>query len=296
MTDTERSWARRGAWMAIAAAVAFSFKAVFVKIALRDGADPIVLLGMRMILAAPFFALWLYRDRERVVTVTKADAARVSLLGLLGFYAAAVLDFLGLQYLTAGLERIVLYVHPTFVLVFGAVLQRRWPTARSLAAVGVAWAGLVLAAGADARAGSGDVAFGTALVLGSAVLYAAYLLGIQRLGETYGNLNIAAAANLVASLALAAHVITLHPGALAEATASLWQIALVMALVSTVLPHLLLAEAIARVGPGMASTLGMVGPFAASLLGWALLAEPLSATQLAGGAVVIAGVSMSRRG
>lgn len=282
-----------GAAMAIGAAVAFSFKAIFVKFALRDGADPIVLLAMRMLIAAPFFAAFLAVNRSAWRHATRQDLGPLVVLGLLGFYAAAVLDFWGLAYLTAGLERIVLYAHPTFVLLFSAALTRTWPERRSLTAVAVAWTGLVIAAGADVSA-AGNLPLGTALVLGSAVLYAAYLIGVQRIGARLGSLQVAAAANLVATVALAVHVLALHPGAFTAAPLSIWKTAAIMAVGSTVLPHLLLAAAITRIGPGPASTLGMVGPVAAALLGWALLGEPLSFVQLLGGAVVVAGVSMSR--
>ncbi len=286
---------RVGVAMAVTAAVAFSFKAILVKLALLVGAVPVPLLTMRMLLAAPFFVALLVWRRSPGPAPTRREVGALLVLGLLGFYVSAVLDFLGLQHLTAGLERIVLYAHPTFVVLLAAAWAREAPSSRALAAIGVAWIGLAVAAIADLRAiPAHDLAIGVGMVLGAALFYAMYLLGVQRLGATHGNLRVASAANLVATAALAGHSAALHRDDLAAATPYLWGLALLMAVVSTVLPHLLLASAIGRIGPARASTLGMVGPVAASLLGWMLLGEPLSLLQLVGGALVVAGVSLAR--
>ena len=283
-----------GVLLALAAATAFAFKAIFVKLAFAEGLDPIGFLTLRMLVAAPFFTamLW-WRGGERP---TSAELGALVVLGLAGFYLAAVLDFSGLAYLRAGLERIVLYTHPTFIVLFAAVRDRAWPPVRGLVAIGVAWCGLLLAAGGDLAGGVpiDDLRTGVLLVGGSSLAYAAYLLGVEGLGQRLGATRVAAFGNLVGTFAIAAHGFSMHPDLLSLVTPRVAGLALIVGTVSTVLPGLLLAAAIARIGPGTASTLGMIGPVLAGILGYAMLGEPLTAAQLVGGVIVGAGVSLAR--
>jgi drug/metabolite transporter (DMT)-like permease len=283
-----------GVLLALAAATAFAFKAIFVKLAFAEGLDPIGFLTLRMLVAAPFFTamLW-WRGGERP---TSAELGALVALGLAGFYLAAVLDFSGLAYLSAGLERIVLYTHPTFIVLFAAVRDRAWPPVRGLVAIGVAWCGLLLAAGGDLAGGVpiDDLRTGVLLVGGSSLAYAAYLLGVEGLGQRLGATRVAAFGNLVGTFAIAAHGFSMHPDLLSRVTPRVAGLALIVGTVSTVLPGLLLAAAISRIGPGTASTLGMIGPVLAGILGYAMLGEPLTAAQLVGGVIVGAGVSLAR--
>ncbi len=291
---------RAGVLLALAAAIAFSYKAILVKLALAQGADPIPLLAMRMAIAAPLFALALALTPPPAgapAWPSGRDAAWVVALGLLGFYLAAILDFLSLRYLTAGLERIVLYVHPTFVVLIGAWWTRTRPSPRALAGIGVAWCGLAVAALGDLSLADGaDLARGIALVLGCALLYALYLLGLERFGARHGTFRVAALANLVAAGALAVQVGCTDADAVLRAPAAVWELAAIMAVASTVLPAALLTAAIARIGPGRAATMGMLGPGIASVLGWLVLGEPLSPVQLGGGALVVLGVAWAHSG
>jgi drug/metabolite transporter (DMT)-like permease len=255
---------------------------------------------MRMAIAAPLFLVALRATPApdgAPTWPTGRDAAWVVALGGVGFYLAAILDFLSLRYLTAGLERIVLYVHPTFVVLLGAAWTGARPSPRALGGIGVAWAGLAVAAMGDlAVSETGDLLRGVALVLGCAWLYAVYLLGLERFGARHGTFRVAAMANLVAAALLAVHVGLTDLDAVRSANADVWRLAAVMAIASTVLPAALLTAAIARIGPGRAATMGMLGPGFASVLGWMILGEPLSAVQLAGGALVVIGVAWAHGG
>ncbi|MFM2163291.1 MAG: hypothetical protein RLZZ383_2803 [Pseudomonadota bacterium] len=283
-----------GVLLALAAATAFAFKAIFVKLAFAEGLDAIGFLTLRMLVAAPFFVTLL--GWRGGAWPTRRELAALTVLGLAGFYVAAVLDFSGLAYLSAGLERIVLYTHPTFIVLFAAARDRTAPSLRGLAAIGVAWCGLLLAASGDLAQGAAldDLRTGVLLVGGSSLAYAAYLLGVEGLGQRLGATRVAAMGNLVGTVAIAAHGFSVHPNLLAEISPRVAGLALVVGTVSTVLPGLLLAAAISRIGPGAASTLGMIGPVLAGLLGFLLLGEPLTAAQLVGGLIVGAGVSLAR--
>lgn len=285
---------RTGELLAFAAAAAFSMKAILVKLALAHGADPIALLAVRMAWAAPIFVAIAWRARP--TAWTWRDAAQIAGLGLLGYHAAAALDFAGLAYVGAGLERVVLYVHPTLVLLFGAAWHRRSVDRRELLGVAIAWSGLVLAVGGDLRAGApADVLTGVGLVFACAVTYAVYLLGAESVGQRLGTVFVAATATATSAVSLGVQVALLQRDDVWAMPAPAVGYAALIALVSTALPVVLLAAAIERIGPGRASTVGMVGPTLAALLGWAILGEPLTAAQLAGGVIVAAGVASARR-
>lgn len=284
-----------GLLLALGAAVAFSMKSVLARMAYAEGATPVPLLTARLLLAAPFFALVALRGGDG--PLPRQELGRLVLLGLLGYYLAALLDFLGLQHISAGLARLVLYVHPTFVVLIGAALRRRAVPLRQLGSMGVCYLGLAMAVSADLSLGDPhEVALGVALVLGGALSYALYLLGTEALAPRVGALRTGAVAALVSAGALALQAgMTGGFHELRAWTGEVWRIALALALLSTVLPVLLLAAAIARVGPARAATVGMIGPFAAALLGWALLGEPITALQVGGGAVVVAGLAWGAR-
>lgn len=300
--------ANLGMVMALLAAVLASGKAVLVKQAYALGAEPVPLLAVRMGLAAPFFLVLLGRLPGPRPAVR--EVAGLVGLGLVGFYVSACLDFAGLVYLSAGLERVVLYLHPTMVLALAWVLG--WgtheavgpaasppgsarPTAGSgLLGIAVAWAGLVLAVAADLPHAGEGFGLGVTFVLGAALLYAVYLLWVDRWGRRLGIARVASFAQLVSAGALGLHTLALPAADRGVLAAPVWGYGLALAVFCTVLPSLLLAGAITRLGPARASAAGMVGPVSASLLGAAFLGERLTVLQLAGGAVVVVGVALLR--
>jgi drug/metabolite transporter (DMT)-like permease len=285
--------ARTGELLALGAAVAFSMKAIFVKLAYAAGAEPMGLLSARMLFAAPIFAVIAWRTAP--AGVSRRDVAALCVLGLLGYHAAAALDFAGLQYVSAGLERIVLYVHPTLVVLMTAALGRRAIVGRELGGVLLAWTGLVVAVSGDLRFGEADqVALGVGLVLACAVCYAGYLVGAEAIGKRLGTVFVASVATAISAVTLSVQVAATEPASLTGLPAAGVGYAAVLAVVSTVVPVALLAAAIHRIGPSRASAIGMIGPTLAAVLGWAVLGEPLSILQLGGGLVVVAGVSLSR--
>lgn len=283
--------------MAFTAAVAFSFKAIFVRMALADGADPLALLSVRMMLAAPFYVVMLLATVRGAGRPTRRDLWLIAGMGVVGFAFSAALDFLGLAFIGAGLERIILYIHPTLVLLLVARMRRRMPSGRALAAVGIAWAGLLVAAGAEIHTGApSDVLTGIALVLGCAFTYAAYLVVLGSLAPRLGAMRVTASAQIVSAFVLGGWAAGFRREAILAFTPHDWTLVVALAAFGTILPGLLLAGAVSRVGPGRASTLGMIGPVAATLLGHVLLGEPLSLQQIVGGLVVAGGVTLATRG
>jgi len=282
-----------GALLVAIAAVAFSGKAIIIKLAYRQGVDAVTLLALRMLFSAPlFFALaWWAARGEGVQRLSAPDLRAVLGLGLLGYYLASYFDFLGLEHITAALERLVLFLYPTFVLLLSAMLIGRRITRRDVAAVLLSYVGIALVFVQDLATQTGNVVLGSFWVLLSALCYAGYLLGSGRLVGRIGSLRFASYAGLVSCLAVVAHFLVTHEArAIFSQPAGVYWLALLMAVASTVLPIVLTSEGIRRIGASDASVLGAVGPVATIFLGFVFLGEPITALQLGGAALVTAGV------
>jgi len=274
-------------------AIAFSGKAVIIKLAYRYGVDAVTLLALRMALSAPFFALlgWWASSRPGVAPVSSVDRRWVAAMGIVGYYLASYFDFLGLQYVTAALERLLLFVHPTFVVIFSAMLFGRRITGRDVFAIGISYAGIVFVFYNDLATQSGNVMLGSFWVLLSALFYAAYLIGSGRLVGRVGSLRFASYAGLVSSVAVVAHfLVTRDVRLIASQPVPVYGLSLLMAVVSTVLPIVMTSEGIRRMGASHASIIGSVGPLATIFLGAIFLGEPVTGVQLAGATLVLAGV------
>ncbi len=282
-----------GAILVMVSAIAFSGKAVIIKLAYRHGVDAVTLLTLRMIFSAPMFLLlawWALRD-PGIQPLSRADLRSVALLGFIGYYLASYFDFIGLQYITAALERLLLFIHPTFVLLLSALLFKRRITRRDVVAVVLSYVGIALVFGHDVATQPGNVVLGSAWVLLSALFYAAYLLGSGRVVGRVGSLRFACYAGLVSCVAVVIHyLVTSDWYVIFAQPAPVYWLALLMAAVSTVLPIVLMSEGIRRIGSSHASIIGSVGPIATIFLGFFFLDEQITALQLAGAGLVMAGV------
>lgn len=282
-----------GALLVAIAAIAFSGKAVIIKLAYRHGVDPVTLLALRMLCSAPFFLLlgWWATRGVTLPKISPRDHGGLIALGLIGYYLASYFDFLGLQYITAALERLLLFIHPTFVVIFSALLFGRRITGRDVFAIVVSYLGIALVFGHDVATQRGNVALGSFWVLLSALFYAAYLIGSGRIVHRVGTLRFAAYAGLVSSIAVVTHFLVTREGNLlvSQAVAVYW-LSLLMAVVSTVLPIVLTMEGIRRVGASHASIVASIGPLATIGLGALFLGEAITGFQIAGAALVLTGV------
>jgi drug/metabolite transporter (DMT)-like permease len=212
-------------------------------------------------------------------------------LGLVGYYLSSYLDFLGLQYITAALERLILFLNPTIVLIFSALLFKRRITRRDVMAIVLCYGGIALVFGHDAATQGGNVVLGSFLVLLSALAYAAYLMGSGTLVGRVGSLRLASYAGLVSCVAVVTHYLVARaPALILSQPAEVYGLTLLMAAVSTVLPIVLMAEGIRRIGASHASIIGSVGPIATIFLGFVFLGEEVTAIQLLGAGLVLAGV------
>lgn len=286
-----------GAGLALAAggAILFSAKAIIVKLAYRHGVDAVTLIMYRMLFALPFFivlAAWAGRGKP---PLSRRDLMVVAGLGFVGYYLASFLDFLGLQYISASLERLILYLNPTLVLLLSVLFLGRRVKASQLAALAVSYAGVLLVFGHELKLEGADVALGAALVLASTISYAVYLSVSGEHVRRIGALRLTGWASSVACVLCIAQFLLLRPlSAAAVAEPVLW-LSLVNGTVCTVAPVLMLMMAIERIGATMAAQTGMIGPMTTVALGVAILGEPLNAWIVAGTVLVLAGVWMLAR-
>jgi drug/metabolite transporter (DMT)-like permease len=291
LTATERSTRLSGALLVATGAIAFSGKAVIIKLAYRYGVDALTLLALRMLLSAPFFALLGWWAARGAAPVAPRDRLTLALMGFVGYYLASYFDFLGLQYVTAALERLLLFMHPTFVVLISAAFFARRITGRDLVAIGTCYAGIFLVFFNDLHSQPGNVLLGSAWVLLSALLYATYLVGSGRLVGRVGSMRFASYAGLVSSGAVVAHFLVMRDVAvILHQPAPVYWLSLLMALASTVLPIVLTSEGIRRMGASHASIIGSVGPISTIALGAIFLGEPVTAVQVSGALLVLAGV------
>lgn len=273
-------------------AFGFAFKAILIKAAYRYGTDPETLLCLRMGYALPLLVVmaWALQRREPR-KLTRTDWLELSTLGVLGYYLASYLDFLGLHYISAALERIVIYIYPTLVLLMSALFLGKPLTKRVVLLLGLSYAGVALAVAPDVHAGHPNTLLGVALVLGSSLCYALYLLRSGHTVLRLGSARVTAYATGIASVLCMLQFIALRP---LSALAQPWQVhalSISMAVFSTVLPIWLVAEAVRRLGAPTASMFGSLGPVFTIALAWLVLDEPVSALQLAGAGIVIVAVS-----
>jgi drug/metabolite transporter (DMT)-like permease len=200
-----------GLGLALAGSIAFSGKAIIVKLAYRHGVDAVTLIMYRMLFALPLFvalAWWAGRDKP---PLTRRDLRVIAGLGFSGYYLASFLDFAGLQYVSASLERLILYLNPTLVLFLGAVLFKHRVQRAQLVALAVSYGGVLLVFGHEARFTGSNTLAGRALVFGSAVSYAVYLVYSGAEVRRLGALRLTGWATSVASLLCIAQFLLLRP-------------------------------------------------------------------------------------
>jgi drug/metabolite transporter (DMT)-like permease len=279
--------------MTAAAAVAFSGKAIIVKLAYRHGVDAITLLALRMLFAAPMFLVlaWWATRAHRATALARRDWLAMTGVGLLGYYAASLFDFMALQYITAALERLVLFLYPTFVVLYSAAFAGRAIGRRDVFALAASYGGIVLVVLNDLGLQSSNVVLGTLLVLLSALCYAGHIIASGRMVQRIGTVRFASLVSLAACIGVLVHFVLVHDvGLLFDQPPPVHGWALLMAAASTVLPIVLMAGGIRRLGASQAAMVGTLGPVATIFLAYAFLDEPVTAVQLAGAALVVAGV------
>jgi drug/metabolite transporter (DMT)-like permease len=285
-----------GLLLATLGAIAFSGKAIIVKLAYRYGVDAVTLIMYRMLFALPIFALMAWWASRGKAPLTRKDWLGVLWLGFTGYYLASFLDFAGLAFISASLERLILYLNPTLVLLLGLVMYKRRVSAPQLIGMAISYCGVVLVFGHEITLQGADAAWGALLVFLSAVSYALYLVYSGEMVRRLGSLRGVGLATTVACLCCLLQFVLLRPlSAAAVAPEVIW-LSVLNATLCTAAPVLMVMMAIERIGAGMAAQTGMVGPMSTILMGVLILGEPFTAWVAAGTALVIAGIFVFTKG
>lgn len=295
-TNAQPSHAALGAGLALLAAFGFSMKAIFVKLAYPYGVDAITLLALRMGFALPVF-LWVGLAGQKAgASLSRGDWGKLFLLGCCGYYGASILDFWGLSYISAGLERLILFTYPTLTILIGVLFQGKPFSRREGVAVVLCYCGIGFAFMHDLGLNEArDVWIGGALVFGSSVSYALYLSGSGPMIARLGAMRFSALAMLMSSAVTLLHFALVQP---LTAFIQPWPVygwGLAMAVFATIVPVFAQSAAIRRIGAGRASLFGMVGPLLTIAFGWLLLDEHISLAQMAGAALVVVGILIVSR-
>ncbi|MES2974026.1 MAG: DMT family transporter [Pseudomonadota bacterium] len=285
-----------GLLLAMGGAIAFSGKAIIVKLAYRHGVDAVTLIMLRMAFALPVFVAMAWWASRGKAPLSGRDWAGVVALGFTGYYLSSMLDFIGLQYISASLERLILYLNPTLVLLLGWLLFGKRISWLHAAGMAVSYSGVVLVFGHEVSVQGAHTGWGTLMVLLSTISYAVYMVYSAELVQRLGSLRLVGLASAVACLFCIAQFLLLRPvGSLAAVAPQVFWLSVLNATVCTVAPVLMVMMAIERIGAGLASQSGMVGPFATILMGVWLLDEPFTAWVAAGSVLVIAGIYVVTR-
>ena len=288
---------RLGPGLALAAAgsVAFSAKAIIVKLAYRHDVDAVTLIMYRMLFALPLFLALAWWSGRGKPPLARRDLVVVTGLGFCGYYLASFLDFAGLQYITASLERLILYLNPTIVLLLGWLLFGQRVSTRQALALAVSYAGVLLVFGHEVRLSGTDSALGAALVFGSALSYAVYLVYSGKEVQRLGALRLTGWATSVACVLCIAQFLLLRPLSAALVAPAVVGLSVLNATLCTFAPVLMVMMAIERIGATLTAQTGMIGPVSTIVMGVLILGEPMNAWVVAGTVLVLLGVWLLAR-
>ncbi|MEG0411855.1 MAG: DMT family transporter [Comamonas sp.] len=284
-----------GLTLAVLGAIAFSGKAIIVKLAYRYGVDAVTLLMYRMLFALPVFLIMAWWAGRGKAALTRKDWLGVVGLGFSGYYLASSLDFAGLAYISAALERLILYLNPTLVVIFGWVVYKRGITWGQFAGMLVSYCGVLLVFGHEVGSQGSNAVWGALLVLGSAISYAIYMVYSGEMVKRLGSMRLVGLASSVACFFCIAQFLITHPlSAMHVAPQVLW-LSLLNSTACTVAPVLMVMMAIERIGAGMTAQTGMIGPLSTILMGVWLLDEQLNVWMVAGTSLVMVGIFVFTR-
>lgn len=286
-----------GLMLAVVGTALFALKSIFIKYAYSYGVDTTTLLTLRMLIAAPFYLamlVWIF-SRSKVVKPAPREYGIIFLLGFFGYYLASFLDLLGLNYITAQLERLTLYSYPVLTTLLSALILRELINRRVVAALALTYAGVFLLYWKETHAGGENTTLGVALVIGSALSYSIYIVMAKPYISQFGSRLFTSLAMLASTFYIIVQFLATRSVTDLMINREAWIYAFLLAFVSTVLPSYLVAEAVARIGAARTSIVGTAGPVVTILLAVVLLDEPFGIFHLIGMIMIMTGVSLLRK-
>jgi len=282
-----------GVALAAVAAIAFSLRAIFVKLAYEDMSDPVTLLALRMLFSLPFFVVALAWHRGAASAqqpIGPRDALALAALGFVGYYLSSLLDMIGLQFVAAGVGRLLLFIYPTIVVIISALVLGKRISRREVVALAITYAGVALVLSGQYDKASPNFWLGASLIMLSAVTFSVYLVGSGEVVSRVGSVRFTAYATVAASVLCILQFLALRPLSALVLPLRVYELALAMALISTVMPLFMMAEALRRIGASRVAMIGALGPAATVISGYIGLGEAMTWPQTAGGVLVVLGV------
>lgn len=302
MTDRNKSdYFLGGVVIAFLGAICFSTKAILVKLAYRDTeVDTISLLALRMIFALPFFIVHAFTSssKQNNVRFTTKQWIQVAIVGCLGYYISSLLDFLGLQYVSAGIERLILFIYPTLVLLMSAIIFKEKIKPIQWLALSITYIGLLIAFFGEVNLQSslGDnFIFGSLLIFICAFTFAAYIVGSGRLIPLVGASKFNSYAMCFAAMGVLIHFLVTTEVSLFNFSGTVYLYSFLMAIISTVIPSYLVVQGIKRIGADNAAIVGSVGPVSTIVMAYFFLDEQIFFLQIVGTFMILAGVLLISR-
>jgi drug/metabolite transporter (DMT)-like permease len=271
-------------------AVFFSGKAILVKIGIHEGASVLTLLNLRMLISLPFFVLMaFYQNNQPQYKLSYKDYVTIFFLGVSGYYLASYFDFEGLKYISASLERLIVFIYPTLVVLISALVFKTKIELKEILSILLTYIGVVIAFVADVPVMSSEVIKGSLFVFASAFTYAIYLVGSGQMIPKIGAARFTGFAMIVSTFSVLIHSWIMDDFNIVT-TWKIYGIGAMMAILCTVIPAILIAMGIKLIGSGKASIIGSIGPVSTIGLAVIFLNETITIYQLFGTAIVIAGV------
>ncbi len=288
-----RAW---GLLFALGGVVGFGIRPVFVKLCYAvQPVSPVTLLFLRMVLSLPFFiavAWWLGQREDKRTALTTREWGAVAALAFMGYYLSSFLDFIGLQYVGAGVGRLILFMYPTMVVLLSLVFLNKRPAGRELAALAICYAGIALVVSGQIGAPGNDrlFLFGVLMCFTAALCYAVYLVAGSELTRRIGSMRFTAYTMILATVPAIVQFVAFETAASLDLQPRMWWYLALMVVLATVIPVFLVAEALKRIGANQFALMGAVGPVVTVFAGAFGLDEPVTLLQVGGSVLVISGV------
>jgi len=284
-----------GFLLSIGGAILFSTKAIWVKLAFRNtGVDALTLLSLRMLLSLPFYlvAAWLSGKKESAKLLSKKDWTWIISLGVLGYYLSSLFDFIGLQYISAGLERLILFLYPTFAVLLNTWIFKTRITKIQLFALAITYAGIGFAYYSELSSiqHNEQFYFGSFMVFLCAVTYSFYLVGTGKMVVKAGATRYTAYAMLAATAGVFIHFIVQAQWKQVNMSSQLWWYGIALAIIATVIPSFMMSSGMKKIGSNNASIITSIGPVSTIIQASIFLNEPILMEQIFGTILVVFGV------
>ncbi len=281
-----------GVGLVLISSIGFSGRGILIKLAYPYGVDAVTLMMLRMTFSLPFFVIMGWVASRSAQPLTRPDWILILGLGFIGYYLSSLLSFLGLLYVPASLERLLLYLTPTIVVLLSALMFRQRVQRIHMMALALTYGGIALVM-ADSLIISDDpmaLTIGGLLVLCSTLTLAVYLLGSGTMIPRIGAARFTAYASGAASVFVIVQFLLVRDLSALDLPMPVYAYGATMAILCTVLPTWGMAEGMRRIGTNRASITSSIGPVSTIVLAALILGEPVTAIQTAGAALVLAGV------